>query len=97
MFKIRYANDPDYEPEQVMTRLMENSYEGIIETVNLYLDSKSSSKASHAPRKVDIKSGFGRNGEVDFSELEESMWPQCLEYFCQFTRNITELTVEIVN
>ena len=46
-------------------------------------------------RKVKIKYGVGRNGRVDVSTLEDTMWPQYLDYFRQFTK-IPELTVEIM-
>lgn len=79
-----------------MTIIADNSRTAIIDTANSYLDSKSILKDMQGQRKLEIKYGVGRNGDVDLSTLEESMWPEYLDYFRQYTR-IPELTVDVVD
>ena len=79
-----------------MTTIADNTRTAIIDTVNSYLDSKSMLKGMQGQRKLEIKYGVGRNGDVDLSTLEEDMWPEYLDYFRQYTR-IPELTVDVVD
>jgi hypothetical protein len=78
-----------------MATIADDTRTAIIESVNSYLDLQSIPKGIQVQRKVKVKYGVGRNGHVDVSTLEETMWPQYLDYFCQYTR-IPELTVEIM-
>jgi hypothetical protein len=79
-----------------MTTIVDNTRTAIINTVNSYLDSKGMLKGIQGQRKFEIKYGVGRNGDVDLSTLEETMWPECLDYFRQYT-GIPELTVDVMD
>lgn len=78
-----------------MATIADDTRTAIIESVNSYLDLQGIPKGIQLQRKVKIKYGVGRNGHVDVSTLEETMWPQYLDYFRQFTK-IPELTLEIM-
>jgi hypothetical protein len=96
VFTIQYPNEISNNPVQVMVTLTDNSRAAIFEAVNSYLDSKSILTVREGQRKLEIKSGVGKNGDVDLSALEDSMWPEYLEYFRQYTR-LPELTVDVVD
>ena len=76
-----------------MTTITDDTRTAIISSANSYLDSKSIGLQGR--RKLEIKSGVGRNGDVDLSTLEETLWPEYLGYFCQYTK-IPELTIDVV-
>ena len=78
-----------------MATIADDTHTAIINSVNSYLDSKSMLKVVQVQRKLKIKYGVGRNGAVDVSILEETMWPEYLDYFRQYTR-IPELTVDVM-
>lgn len=79
-----------------MLTLADNTRAAIFGAVNSYLDSKSPLVRRRGQRKLEIMYGVGKNGDVDLSALEENLWPEHLEYFCQYTR-FPELTVDVVN
>ena len=79
-----------------MTTIAENTRTAIIDAVNSYLGSRSTLNDTHSQRTLEIKYGVGRNGNVDLSTLEATMWPEYLDYFRQFTR-IPELTIHVMN
>jgi hypothetical protein len=79
----------------VMTTIADNTYTAIIDSVTSYLDLKGILKGMQGQQKLEIQYGVGRDGDVDLSALEETMWPEYLEYFCQFTK-IPELTIGVV-
>lgn len=89
-------NEISIKPLYVMTIISDNTRVAIIDTVNSYLDSKGILKAIRGQRKLEIKCGVGRNRDVDLSTLEETMWPEYLDYFYQYTR-FPELTVDVVD
>jgi len=95
VFTIQFPNELSNKPLQVMTTIADNTRTAIINAVNSYLDSKSILKGTQGQREIDIKYGVGRNGDVDLSTLDETMWPDYLDYFRQYTR-IPELTVDVV-
>ena len=77
-----------------MLSLTDNTYAAICEAVSAYLDTQDSGLAPK--RTLQIKSGMGRNGKVDLSAIEASMWPVYMEYFCQYTK-LPELTVDVLD
>ena len=79
-----------------MATIADNTHKAIINTVNSYLNPKSMLNGMQGQQKLEIKYGVGRNGDVDLSTLEETMWPEYLDYFRQYTR-IPELTVNVIN
>lgn len=79
----------------LMVTLADNTLKAIFDAVNSYLDSKSPSVPVQGLRKLEIKYGTGKKGDVDLSALEESKWPEYLEYFGQCTR-FPELTVDVL-
>jgi hypothetical protein len=98
VFTIQYPNEINSKPLQAMITLAGNTRGAIFDAVNSYLDSKTGlmGKLFQRKRKLEIKSGVGKNGDVDLSALEETMWPEYLEYFRQYTR-LPELTVDVVD
>jgi hypothetical protein len=76
-----------------MIALADNTRAAILEAVHSYIDSKSSLMFNQGRRRLEIRSGAGKNGDVDLSTLEEMMWPEYLEYFRQYTK-LPELTVD---
>jgi hypothetical protein len=95
VFTIQYPNDRSIKPLQVMITLEDNTRAGIFDAVNSYLDSKSTLTGGNGQRKLEITTAAGKNGDVDLSALEESMWPDYLVYFRQYTW-LPELTVDVV-
>lgn len=81
---------------RTMINLADNTKAAILDAVNLYLDSNSLLVHIPGQRKIEIKYGAGKNGDLDLSSLEESKWPEYLEYLGQYTR-LPELTVEVVD
>ena len=77
VFTIQFPNEAIIEPLNVMATIADNTHTAIIDAVNSYLDSKD----MPSQRKLEIKSAVGRNGVIDVSTLEESMWPDYLDYF----------------
>jgi hypothetical protein len=96
VFTIEFPNEISNKPLQVMATISDNTRTAIIDAVNSYLDSKSVLKGEQGQRRLEIKYGIGRNGDVDLSTLEETMWPEYLDYFRQYTR-IPELTVDVMD
>ncbi|KAG9228159.1 hypothetical protein BJ875DRAFT_500952 [Amylocarpus encephaloides] len=96
VFTIELPNELSDKPLQVMATIVDDSRTAMVESLNSYLDSKNILKGIQGQRKIEIKYGVGKNGHVDVSTLEETMWSQYLDYFCQYTR-IPELTVEITD
>jgi hypothetical protein len=96
VFTIQYPNEINNKPLQAMITLAGNTRGAIFDAVNSYLDSKPVLMGKHGQRNLEIKSGVGKNGDVDLSALEETMWPEYLEYFRQYTR-LPELTVDVVD
>ncbi|RDW63625.1 hypothetical protein BP6252_11170 [Coleophoma cylindrospora] len=96
VFTIKFPNETSNKPLKVMATIAENTYTAIVDTVNLYLDSKRMPSGVKGQRKVQITYGIGRDGDVDLSTLEETMWPEYLNYFRQYTR-IPELTVDVMD
>lgn len=47
-------------------------------------------------RKIEIKYSAGKNRDLDLSALEESKWPEYINYLCQYTK-LPELTVSVVD
>lgn len=47
-------------------------------------------------RRLEIKYGAGKDGDLELSAVDENMWPDYLEYFCQCTK-FPELTVDVVD
>lgn len=78
----------------IMLFLTDTTCAAICEAVFAYLDSQESVLPSK--RKLQIRSGIGRNGKVDLSAIEQSMWPVYMKYFCQYTK-LLELTVDILD
>jgi hypothetical protein len=96
---IQFPNDIGKQPVHAMIAIADNTRTAIINAVNSYLDLKSmleSGTSKQGQRKLEIKYGVGRIGNVDLSALEETMWPEYLDYFRQHTR-IPELTVSVVD
>jgi hypothetical protein len=93
---IRYPNETNNQPRQVMVTLADNTRAAIFDAVSLYLDLNKAMQRTQRQRKLEIKCGAGKNGDVDLSALEESKWPEYLEYFRQYTR-LPELTVDVVD
>jgi len=77
-----------------MVNLAENTKTAILKAVNSYLDSNNPGH-SRGQRKVEITHGAGKNGDIDLFALEESKWPEYLDYFHQCT-GLPELKVEIL-
>ena len=96
VFTVQFPNETSNKPLQVMATIADNTHKAIINTVNSYLNSKSMLNGMQGQRKLEIKYGVGRNGDVDLSTLEETMWPEYLDYFRQYTR-IPELTVNVID
>ncbi|KAE8451976.1 hypothetical protein EG329_002140 [Mollisiaceae sp. DMI_Dod_QoI] len=97
MFIIRYSNQTtrtNGKPLQAMLPLVDDTHKAICDAVNSYLDSKSGLMGRQGERRVEVQSGVGRNGDVDLSALEETEWPQYLEYIRQYTK-LPELTVDV--
>ncbi|KAH7317550.1 hypothetical protein BKA65DRAFT_514703 [Rhexocercosporidium sp. MPI-PUGE-AT-0058] len=94
VFTIRFPDETSSEPLQAMTTMAENSRAAMIDPVNSYLDSEGMLKGTRRQRKIVIKYGVGRNGNVDLSTLGDAKWPEYLNYFRQYTR-IPELTVDV--
>lgn len=79
--------------QNTMVNLAENTKTAILDAVNSYL--VSNAPLGHSmKRKVEIAHGAGKNGDVDLSVLEESKWPEYLEYFRQCTV-LPELQVDV--
>jgi len=64
--------------------------------VNLYLNQKSLLVDFPRQRKIEIKYSAGKNRDLDLSALEESKWPEYINYLCQYTK-LPELTVSVVD
>jgi hypothetical protein len=96
VFTIQYPDEINIKPLQAMITLAGNTRGAIFDAVNSYLDSKTVVTGKQGQRKLEIKYGVGKNGDVDLSALEETMWPEYLEYFRQYTR-LPELTVDVVD
>lgn len=96
VFTIRSDFRTDSRTLQVMMTLAANTRAAITNALNSYLDSKIPSSCEQVQRKLEIKSGAGKDGDVDFSTLDESMWPACLEYLGQH-KKVLELTVGVVD
>ncbi|CZR65718.1 uncharacterized protein PAC_15618 [Phialocephala subalpina] len=96
VFTIQYPTEISNKPLQVMIALADNTRAALFNAVNSYLDSKSTLTGRQGQRKLEIKYGVGKNGDVDLSAVEEAMWPEYLEYFRQYTR-LPELTVDVVD
>lgn len=95
IFTIRHSSDLNIAcTREVMLSLTDNTYAAICEAVSAYLDTQDSGLAPK--RTLQIKSGMGRNGKVDLSAIEASMWPVYMEYFCQYTK-LPELTVDVLD
>jgi hypothetical protein len=95
VFTIQYPNDRSIKPLQAMISLEDNTRVAIFDALNSYLDSKSDLTGRNAQRRLEITTASGKNGDVDLSALEESMWPDYLAYFRQYTW-LPELTVDVV-
>ncbi|CZR70007.1 uncharacterized protein PAC_19908 [Phialocephala subalpina] len=93
VFTIQFPDEINTKPLQAMITLADNTRVAIFDAVHSYLDSKSSSTGRQGLRRLEIKSGAGKNGDVGLSMLEETMWPEYLEYFRQYTK-LPELTVD---
>jgi len=96
VFTIRHPNEIQKKPLQAMIALTDNTRAAIFDAVNSYLDSKSALKVGQGQRKLKIICGVGKDGDVDLSALEETMWPDYFQYFRQYTR-LPELTVDVVD
>ncbi|KAH6715752.1 hypothetical protein BKA61DRAFT_654707 [Leptodontidium sp. MPI-SDFR-AT-0119] len=95
VFTIRHPNHNNKTRTlEVMLFLTDTTYAAICEAVFAYLDSQEGIVPSK--RTMQIRSGIGRNGEVDLSAVEESMWSVYMEYFCQYTK-LPELTVDVLD
>ncbi|KAH7357000.1 hypothetical protein BKA65DRAFT_548383 [Rhexocercosporidium sp. MPI-PUGE-AT-0058] len=95
VFTIRHSNDIKRTCTlEAMLFLTDTTYAAICEAVFAYLDSQEG--GLRPKRTLQIRSGIGRNGKVDLSAIEESMWPVYMEYFCQYTK-LPELTVDILD
>lgn len=92
---IQFPNEISSKPQHVMTTVADNTRAAMFDAVNSYLDSKNVLKRMQGQRELEIKCGVGRNGDVDVSTVEETMWPEYLDYFRQYTR-IPELTVQVM-
>ena len=90
---IQFPDEINIKPLQAMITLAGNTRAAIFDAVHSYLDSKSSLTRREGLQRLEIKSGAGKDGDVDLSTLEETMWPEYLEYFCQYTK-LPELTVD---
>jgi hypothetical protein len=95
VFTIQYPNDRSIKPLQAMITLEDNTRVAIFDALNSYLDSKSDLRGRNGQRRLEITTAAGKNGDVDLSALEESMWPDYLTYFRQYTW-LPELTVDVV-
>jgi hypothetical protein len=95
VFTIQYPNDRSIKPLQAMITLEDNTRVAIFDALNSYLDSKSELTGGKSQRRLEITTAAGKNGDVDLSALEESMWPDYLTYFRQYTW-LPELTVDVV-
>ncbi|KAH6710604.1 hypothetical protein BKA61DRAFT_658496 [Leptodontidium sp. MPI-SDFR-AT-0119] len=93
VFTVQFPDEIDTKPLQAMITLADNTRAAIFDAVRSYLHSKSLSTCRRSLQRLEIKSGAGKNGDVDLSTLEETMWPEYLEYFRQYTR-LPELTVD---
>lgn len=78
-----------------MVNLAENTKAAIIDAVNFYLDSKCLSVHFPRQRRVEIRSGTGKKGDLDLSAVDENKWWEYLEYLRQYT-TLPELTVDVV-
>ena len=96
VFTIQFPEEVNMKPLQAMITLADNTRAAILEAVHSYIDSKSSLMYTRGLRRLEIKSGAGKNGEVDLSTLEETMWPEYLEYFRQYTK-LPELTIDCLH
>jgi len=78
-----------------MVNLVDNTREAIFNAVNSYLDStRITLDLPRHSREMEIRYGAGKAGDVDVSSLEESLWPEYLEYLGQYTK-FPELTIEV--
>lgn len=96
VLKILHMREVGNQVRNAMANLPENTKVAILDSVNSYLDSNSLSMNSPEQRKIHIKYGAGRNGDIDLSALQESKWPEYLEYLRQCT-GLPELTVEVMD
>jgi hypothetical protein len=96
IFTIQLPEEVNMKPLQAMITLADNTRAAILEAVHSYIDSKSSLMYNRGLRRLEIKSGAGKKGEVDLSTLEETMWPEYLEYFRQYTK-LPELTIDCLH
>lgn len=95
VLKIIYTSGTTKRALGTMVILKENTHQGILLAVNSYLDSKTALAQKLSPRRIKIKYGAGKNGDLELSGVDENMWPDYLEYFRQCTR-FPELTVDVV-
>ena len=93
---IHFPDHTSDKPQHVMTTIADDTRSAIIETVNSYLDSKSKVNGKQGQRRIEMTYGVGRNGDVDLSSIDDTMWPEYLDYFRQYTR-IPELTVAVLD
>ncbi len=96
VFTIQFPEEINMKPLQAMITLADNTRAAILEAVHSYIDSKSSLMFTKGWRRLEIRSGAGKNGDVDLSTLEEMMWPEYLEYFRQYTK-LPELTIDCLH
>ncbi|KAH9214266.1 hypothetical protein DL95DRAFT_446595 [Leptodontidium sp. 2 PMI_412] len=95
VFTIRHSNGINKTRTlEVMLFLADTTYAAICGAIFAYLDSQEGFVPSK--RTIQIRSGIDRNGKVDLSAVEESMWPVYIEYFCQYTK-LPELTVDVLD
>ena len=84
----------DAKTYQTMVNLTENTKTAIINAANSYVDFIR--QMDLAARKIEIKSGVGKAGNIDVSTLEDGRWPEYLEYF-RLCTTLPELTVEVTD
>ncbi|KAL2068579.1 hypothetical protein VTL71DRAFT_14916 [Oculimacula yallundae] len=96
VFMIQFPNEMSVNPLQVMTTIAENTRTAILDSVNSYLSSKGMLIGNMGQRKIVIRSAVGRSGNLDVSTLEDTKWPEYLEYFRQYTK-IPELMVDVTD
>ncbi|KAH8598628.1 hypothetical protein B0O99DRAFT_738822 [Bisporella sp. PMI_857] len=92
VLKIVHTSKAGTQTLQTMVNLAENTKKAIFDAVNRYLDYGSDVRYPSSCRIIEIKSGSGKDGDLDLSALEEGRWPEYLEYLSQYTR-FPELTV----
>ncbi|KAL3419976.1 hypothetical protein PVAG01_08475 [Phlyctema vagabunda] len=92
VLKIIHTSRAGTQTIQTMVNISDNTEEAIVDAVNHYLNHSCYVRDYSISRSVDIKSGSGKSGDIDLSNLERGRWPECLEYLSQYTR-FPELTV----